>query len=435
MGGVTQHPDLRSVNQPVNHSNGGRSMHRSRPHAHPFRLAVASLAVVFAGACGDQSPVAPSHAASSAARRDVGTSSLTWANQITGTTADGAQYAIYVPAGWNGDVVFYAHGIIPPQAPVILPVPEQNWDDIGSLRDALGQAGFAIAYSSFGENGYAIREGIQRTHQLRGIFTSRVGRPNHSFLVGHSLGAQVVQALAETYPSQYSGALAMCGVLGGTKYQTDYVGHTRALFDFFYPGVLPGNVMSMPENVDPVTQIQLPALNAVMANQAPLPLIAAANQTRLAGTDPLQIITTLLNALTYHALGVNDLMNRTHGHVLFDNSNTFYSSALIPDALYVPVNQNITRFTATPDAMAWLANNYEPTGDLRIPMIAFHKTQDRLVPFRHDSVYQAAVDLAGRSANLLRRSQDSYGHCDLGVDAMMANFNDLVGWVNTGVKP
>src|SRR5689334_18172781 len=131
-------------------------------HSHPLRLSVASLALVFAGACADQSPVAPTRAASSPARRDVSPSTLTWAKQITGTTADGAQYAIFVPVGWNGDVVFYAHGIIPPQAPVILPVPQQNWDEIATLRDALGQQGFAIAYSSFGENGYAIKEEIGR---------------------------------------------------------------------------------------------------------------------------------------------------------------------------------------------------------------------------------------------------------------------------------
>ena len=402
--------------------------------SHPVRFSVASLALVLA-ACADQSPVAPTHGASMTARRDVTTSSATWDKQLTGTTADGAQYGIYVPTNWNGDVVFYAHGVIPPQAPVVLPVPQQDWDDIASLREALGQAGFAIAYSSFGENGYAITEGIQRTHQLRGIFTSRVGRPSRSFLIGHSLGAQVVQALAETYPGQYNGALAMCGVLGGTKFQIDYVGNTRALFDFFYPGVLPGNVMEMPENVDPVNQIQLPALSAVLSNQAPLPLIAFANQTRLAGDTPPEMITSLLNALVHHALGVNDLIARTHGHILFDNSKTFYSSALVPDPYYVPVNQHIARFTATPDAFAWLANSYEPTGDLQIPMITLHKTRDRLVPFRHDSVYQDAVDKAGRSANLLRRSQDSFGHCDLGLPATMQSFNDLVGWVNSGVKP
>ena len=152
-------------------------MHRS----HPLRLSVAALAFVLA-ACADQSPVAPTRSASSSARRDVNPASPTWSQEITGTTADGAQYAIYVPAGWNGDAVFYAHGIIPPQAPVGLPAPGQDWDNAAVLRDALGQAGFAIAYSSFGENGYAIKDGIQRTHQLRGIFTSKVGRPNRAFL-------------------------------------------------------------------------------------------------------------------------------------------------------------------------------------------------------------------------------------------------------------
>jgi len=68
-------------------------------------------------------------------------------------------------------------------------------------------------------------------------------------------------------------------------------------------------------------------------------------------------------------------------------------------------------------------------------MITLHKTRDRLVPFRHDSVYAARVANAGASANLLTRSQDSFGHCDLGVPTMVQNFTDLVSWVNTGIKP
>ena len=401
--------------------------------SHPVRFSVASLALVLT-ACADQSPVAPARSASVATRRDITPASLTWTQQITGTTADGAQYGIYVPAGWNGDVVFYAHGIIPPQAPVGLPAPGQDWDNAAMLRDALGQSGFAIAYSSFGENGYAIKDGIQRTHQLRGIFTSKVGRPNRSFLIGHSLGSQVIQAIAETYPDQYNGALAMCGVLGGTKLQTDYVGHTRALFDAFYPGVLPGNAMSMPQNVDPVNDIQIPAFLAIQANPGPVGPIAFANQTLLAGNNPTEWVTTLLNALVYHALGVNDLLARTHGHFLFDNSNTTYNSVVFPISTYDPANQ-AARFTATPDALAWLANNYEPTGDLRIPMITLHKQRDRLVPFRHEGAYHDRVDAAGKTGNLLQRSQNAYGHCEMDVADVMQNFNDLVGWVNTGVKP
>jgi len=95
----------------------------------------------------------------------------------------------------------------------------------------------------------------------------------------------------------------------------------------------------------------------------------------------------------------------------------------------------VGRFTATPDALAWLANNYEPTGDLRIPMITFHKKRDRLVPFRHEGAYKSLVDAAGESGNLLQRNKDEFGHCERDVADVMKDFNDLVSWVNTGVKP
>jgi pimeloyl-ACP methyl ester carboxylesterase len=361
-----------------------------------------------------------------------------WSNQITGVTADGADFGIFVPKNWNGDVVFYAHGIVPPLAPVSLPGPA-DWDNAGDLRDALGAAGYAVAYSSYSENGYAIKDGIQRTHQLRGLFTSKVEKPRRSFLIGHSLGSQVVQALAETYPDQYDGALAMCGVLGGTRLQTDYIAHVRTMFDLFYPGVLPGSTMEMPVVITDVTyQIQNPVIGAVLANPTGFQMIAFSKQAQLAGNNTAELLTSLVNALAYQAIGVNDLLARTHGHSLFDNSNTIYSSAiqaLIPDAAYDPVNASIRRYTATPDAEAWLEHNYEPTGDLRIPMLTVHKTRDRLVPFRHEAEYQARVAAAGSSANLVQRSQNAFGHCDFDASYMVANFQDLVHWVDTGIRP
>ena len=399
------------------------------------RTAAATIGITVVAACNEQLPLAPPDISSSGASRVLTTSSSLWTDQVTGATADGAKYGIFVPIGWNGDVVFYAHGIVPPLSPVSLPGPA-DWDNAEALRDALGQAGFAVAYSSFNENGYAIKNGIQRTHQLRGIFTSKVGRARRSFLLGHSLGAQVVQALAETFPEQYDGALAMCGVLGGTHLQTDYIGHVRTLFDFFYPGVLPGNTMEMPIVItDVTTQIQNPVIGAVMANPTGFGLIAASNQAQLAGNNTLELLTSLVNALAYHAVGVNDLLARTHGHVLFDNSQTIYNSALYPDAYYKAANDGVARYTATPDALDWLEQNYEPTGDLRIPMITVHKKRDRLVPYRHEAAYQKRVADAGALGNLLQRSDDSFGHCDFGVPQMMSNFQDLVGWVNSGTKP
>jgi pimeloyl-ACP methyl ester carboxylesterase len=401
------------------------------------RAAAASLALALVAGCSEQTPLGPTRPTMTASRLDK-TSDLVWSSQITGVVADGAEYGIFVPANWNGDVVFYAHGILPPLAPVSLPGPN-DWDDAAALRDALGAAGYAVAYSSYTENGYAIKEGIQRTHQLRGIFTSKVGKARRSFLIGHSLGSQVVQALAETYPDQYNGALAMCGVLGGTRLQTDYIAHVRTMFDLFYPGVLPGSTMEMPVVITDVTnQIQNPVIAAVLANPTGFQLIAFSKQAQLAGNNTTELLTSLVNALAYHAIGVNDLVARTHGHTLFDNSATVYSSAiptLIPDVAYGPVNAGISRYTATPDAVAWLDHNYEPTGDLRIPMLTVHKTRDRLVPFRHEAEYQSRVAAAGESSNLVQRSQDAFGHCDFDASYTLNNFQDLVHWVETGVKP
>src|SRR5206468_11157611 len=137
---------------------------------------------------------------------------------------------------WNGDVIYFAHGIIDPALAVTLP----TGDDAEAIRNSLGQLGFAVAYSSFSETGYDFKDGMQRTHQLRGLVTSRFGKPKRSFLLGQSLGSQIVEALSETYPDQYDGAVALCGVMGGTRRQIDYIGQVRTVFDLMYPNWLPG---------------------------------------------------------------------------------------------------------------------------------------------------------------------------------------------------
>jgi pimeloyl-ACP methyl ester carboxylesterase len=64
--------------------------------------------------------------------------------------------------------------------------------------------------------------------------------------MGHSLGATAVQMLAERFPGQYDGALAMCGFVGGGVPEVEYLGDVRVLFDAYFPGVLPGNVLTVP---------------------------------------------------------------------------------------------------------------------------------------------------------------------------------------------
>jgi pimeloyl-ACP methyl ester carboxylesterase len=396
----------------------------------PLRCAfLATVALV--AACSDQVPTAPSSAALlSKSNTPVASFSATWRDVVTGTDERGALWAMYVPNNWTGDVVFYVHGFVAPALPIGLPT-----DDVAGIRDALGPLGVAVAYSSFSQNGYDFKDGMQTTHQLRGLFKDRFGKPRRSFLIGHSLGGQIVQALAETHPDQYDGALALCGVLGGTNLQVDYIGQIRTVFDFFYPGVLPGTTDIMPPITDLNAQIIFPAYGAISADPSGFGAIASIDQTLLAGRNAPEMVNTLLNVLGYHALGANDLLTRTHGHVLFENLKTTYTSAVLPPAVLTALNGGVKRYKASERAEEWMEANYQPSGDLRIPMLTVHKRFDRLVPYRHEAAYQQIVARAGRAKWLRQRTVEDYGHCEFDLGTTMSNFQDLVQWVTTGTPP
>ncbi|HVT38870.1 MAG TPA: hypothetical protein VHE78_07490 [Gemmatimonadaceae bacterium] len=396
----------------------------------PTRLRCALLATIaLIAACSDQSPTAPPRAALHSAPPALSPSTA-WRDVVTGTGQHGSLYAMYVPSNWTGDVVYYVHGFVAPAAPIGLPT-----DDVADIRDALGALGVAVAYSSFSQNGYDFQDGLETTVQLRELFRHKFGQPHRSFLIGHSLGAQIVQALAERDQEQYDGALALCGVLGGTKLQVNYIGHVRTVFDFFYPGVLPGTTDEMPTITDLNAQIIGPAFAAIQADPNGFGALVSIDQTMVAGRNATELVTTLLNVLGYHALGLNDLLMRTHGNVLFDNTATAYTSSALPPDLMTALNAGITRYASTDRAEEWLQENYQPTGELHIPMLTVHKRFDRLVPYRHEAAYQRIVAHRGNSNMLRQRTVEDYGHCEFELATTMSSYQDLVNWVTTGTPP
>jgi pimeloyl-ACP methyl ester carboxylesterase len=195
--------------------------------------------------CTDRSPTGPSLSPDVATSKTTTVASAPWARIVEGETGPGSLYALYIPQNWNGEAIYYAHGIRPPEP--FAPISLDDQDNFFAVRDALGALGYAFAYSSFSENGLAVKDGAQRTHQLRGLLASELhAQPQRNYVVGYSLGGLVALELGERFPKQYDGVLAMCGMVGGTPRELQYVGDVRALFDFYYPGVLPGNVISVP---------------------------------------------------------------------------------------------------------------------------------------------------------------------------------------------
>jgi pimeloyl-ACP methyl ester carboxylesterase len=416
--------------------------------SHPL---LATAALVSLAACSDSE--LPSTAPTG--RASFNTTSVTvpesgpWARIVEGKIGPGSIYALYIPTTWNGDAVFYSHGIRDVDSPVDL----RDQDHFGEISDILGANGFAIAYSSWPENGVVVKAGEQAVHETRGLLAAELsGQPKRSFLMGHSLGSGVALDLVQTLPDQYNGAFLVCGMVGGTLLESQYAGNVRALFDTFYPGALPGDVLRLPF---PVSENELKQIigQVLQANPAPLFVIASLSQTPLpyvpignpfdpSSTAFQTLAGSLYGPLSYQTRFANNLFDLAHGHSTFDNSATTYSvgsNPLLPPNLLDPVvafaNANVKRYTFDPAGLNFMENYFQPTGVLRIPVLTLHNSWDPGIPAFHERVLYNKVETAGFTQNLLQRFYPGFGHCEIPGVFQAQNFLDMVNWVTTGTKP
>ena len=115
------------------------------------RRATASLAV------GLLTLAATTGAATTAAATDPATAAAHSAppsgppTTHTGSFADGATWTIEVPGHWNGTVLLFSHGLVPPGAPNPAAVAT---DPV--TEGALLEEGYALAGSSFATTGWAV---------------------------------------------------------------------------------------------------------------------------------------------------------------------------------------------------------------------------------------------------------------------------------------
>ncbi len=358
------------------------------------------------------------------------------AQTYSGTAGDSSLFQIIKPANWNHQLVLYAHGIVDPQKPIALP------DDAGfvELRAALLAQGFAVGASSFAANGFAMREGARDTDQLLSRFISLAGKPSRTFLVGVSLGGAVVLDLAERFPEKYSGVLPMCGFIGGSPLEVEYVGNARVLFDYFFPNVIPGTLLHTPlQDYDPTPPGNV-GFNVAVAltngfvptalNPVP-PTVQLATTLGLEAASPTEVVTGLLEVLGFDVRYVNDLLNRTNLASPYDNRFIWYSGSLNDRAL----NAGVERVTGTVEGFEYLFRYYQPTGRVRIPTVTLHTTRDPLVPFWHEQVYHLLAAQRHRDGLLVQQSVNRFGHCEFAAPEVFHAFTGLVTWVNTGKKP
>lgn len=377
--------------------------------------------------------------------------------EARGWTADGAEFVMYRPLRWNGFLVLYAHGYVAPDAPVGLPDPLPPPQL--AFRDALVCRGYASAASSYAANGFAVEEGVRDTHLLNALFRSAFDPPEHTMVMGESLGALVTLALAEQYPDVYDGALPMCGIVGGAVPQLGYVGNVALVFRTLYPEVL-GPVVDPTDLFDlsrveglSVDEIDARIAEAVRADPtgmatmrdmvitlrhpfdpmsrcvAPMPLIQGPP-----GASLEQEIEALLGPLDYYLVGIEDALTRASG-LPFDTSEVTYGSARSAELDY-RVELRLPTVQADPAALRYFASHYQPTGMLRVPAITLHNQFDPDAPLMHEAMYRGLVASAGADGQLRSVTlEGSFGHCVFGLDDVTDAIDALSRWIETGVPP
>jgi len=339
---------------------------------------------------------------------------------------------ICLPPSWNGQLVVYAHGYMPIQEALALPIDELTVD--GQFLPALLLAqGYAFATSSYSKNGYAIAQAGHDLNALVHYFNTVAPRAaDKVFITGGSEGGLITTMLVEQYPHLYAGGLALCGPVGGMPYQTQYLGDFRAVFDYFFPEVFPFGVADVPADAflawhDTYVPVITRALASDPNATAQLFHVIHAAQDP---SNPMSVSTTSLTVLFYSIWGTGDLL-ATAGGMPFENRLRRYAGSEDDTAL----NAGVERIASSRRARHYIRQFYEPTGNLQRPLVTLHTSLDPAVPFRHELLYTAQTLVAGSLANLTVLPVHRYGHCNFTIQETLGAFALLVLRTELPVRP
>ena len=391
----------------------------------PRPLVVAMCAVITVTACASSTTAAAHPSPSPGART------------LTGTIG-AAAYVIELPAHWNGTLFLWSHGYVAPGSNNPAAAAPDHF-----VEQWLLAGGYAIAGSSYSSTGWAVEDALKDQVALLDYFDQHEGTPRRVIAVGASLGGLITAGLVQVRPELFAGALPLCGVLAGG------VAAWNSALDAAYAFktlLAPQSALQLVDITDPAGNLQLartlltqaaasPAGQARMAlvsaltdlpgwflptNPEPAPADYAA---QAAGQLQWESRVDFPFAFSYRA----DVEKRAGGNPSW-NAGVDYAHqlAISPDrdevmALYraagLDLDADLRALNAgahiRPDApaVAYLRQNISFDGNLAVPMLTMHTTDDGLVIPQDETAYADAVAAAGKSALLRQVFVHRAGHC------------------------
>jgi len=388
---------------------------------------------------------------------------------------DGAAYLVRMPDTWNGTLLLYSHGYreAQPSPPDFAPV-ETNAvvASTPDTADALLDAGFALAGSAYGKNGWAVQDGVKAGEDLHKWFRDHIAEPDRVYVWGDSLGGLITEMLAEKHPEWIAGVAPMCGVLGGLNLNLDIALDLQyAVKTLLYPEMKLTGFASHDEAVKTWQEAQKRIMAATKDVKNGIPkLLAIAAVTdgptktrRFDGSTSTSKVSALvesaLTGLGYATFGRYEVEQRVGGNPSTNESSTYASrvtaaertlaNAVAPGALdkAVAALDAGKKIAADPAARAAADKLGKPTGNLQDPTITLHTAYDPLVLVQNETVFAERVGAAkGRKADLVQlytQPPATYaapapygaGHCNFTVDERVGLIRSLDEWVRSGVYP
>lgn len=366
---------------------------------------------------------------------------------LPGATAEwgvieGAGYRIELPENWNGDLILWAHGFTGlneagdgPNPRLEFNVPE---------REAFLAIGAAWAASTYRSSGYVPGVGVDDLLLVKDRFAELFGAPQRTACIGASMGGATAQLMAQEFPEEIDGAVALCGALGNV-WVVDYLAawHTLAMWFIGAP----------PPRVDAAGLLAWSAALGTADEEGDLRLNEqgerfAAVIEQLTGGPRWGFREGLaeqwntsfaVGALTWPSMigaapfAAGERITPPVGMIPMDTTRFVYDARGV-DLDLERLNAEVVRLSADPVRRADPGVG-APSGRLEAPLLCLKTTGDLFTPIQLDRDYQRLVASAGHADNLVVRAVRRSGHCTFNAFEYASALAAFLAWLDDGVRP
>lgn len=336
----------------------------------------------------------------------------------------GGGYQVLIPKNWNRKLVMYAHGYqFQGQKPS-----DANTDLEKRLSMILSR-GFALAASDYPDVGFVMPQGIEATEELRQAFVKHIGKPDSTFIIGHSMGGGITVATIENFGESYHGALPLCPLASRPYLQCRKEFDMYATFNGLFPGIIP----SLKDIFNPSSSVGYVDLRQAGPMISKIMQSIMERDSSLAKSFAKRFdlkLKDLAGSLFFNQNVLRDLALRFQGNP-FDNTQTVYIG--FPDDL--KVNEVAERLPATKDPNT-LFGKYDRTGNILKPMLLVHTIYDQLIPASYAVTnIENMIHQQQRDQYFTVKYTNGQAHCAFTPQQMATAFDMMRNWVKTGVKP